>query len=428
MTDLSKNWLDLSVNSNILKQTYIDGFIDVCNNIVGRENMWINNEKDVGNTRFGLGTLDPSATIHIMGDDPTIRMTNRTITQSTINNQNLGRIDFEDKAHIRSENVGNDADDTGSLFFSTNNTNRFVIGPTGKVGIGPTEPTNTGDELQIQDGIIFLGKYESNQFTGSRPPDMDKFIHCDGNLYLSSPTDINIISDVDTTNPSNGIIMGGGSNIDTNTIKDFDYSDALPMREEVMRVNGNGNVGIGTTNPTYNLDVNGDVRINGPLYFGVSDRHIQSTTTKNFWNWKASLDNHGWKSNLTITLSSKGVWMIEAYWDIKSTKNAWHGVYSFGIGLGTDSNGTDLALHNYHKRANSYGLITTVELNSTTTTSLTDQVSGRNYISTCYVNTSSSKKIYMGHILTSTTTQSRPSSTNLACTGTLNAYKLSDIY
>ena len=51
MTDISRNWFDLSVNSNVLKQTYINGFIDVSNKIVGRENMWVNNEKDVGNTR-----------------------------------------------------------------------------------------------------------------------------------------------------------------------------------------------------------------------------------------------------------------------------------------------------------------------------------------------------------------------------------------
>jgi hypothetical protein len=426
MTDISRNWLDLSVNSNILKQTYINGFIDVCNNIVGRENMWINNEKDVGNTRFGLGTLDPSATIHIMSDDPTIRMTNRTITQSTTNNQNLGRIDFEDKAHIRSENVGNDADDTGSLFFSTGNTNRFVIGSTGKVGIGQTEPTSTDDELQIQDGIIFLGKYASDQFTGSRPPDMDKFIHCDGNLYLSSPTDINIISDVDTTNPSLPIVMGGGSDIDTNTIKDFDYSDAFPMRQEVMRVNGNGNVGIGTTNPAYNLDVNGDVRINGPLYTGVNNHYAGAGTSSGFYNYQAALDNHGWKSNLSITLPSKGVWLINAYWDIRSANDAWYRIYSFGIGLGTDSEGTNLARHNYHKGGN--GLISTVENRSSKSGYLTDRKAGRNHISTCYVNTSSTKTIYMGHILTSNATQSRPSSTRLSCTAYMWAYKLNEIY
>lgn len=48
MTDISRNWYDLSVNSNILKQTYINGFIDVSNNIVGRENICIKNEKDLG--------------------------------------------------------------------------------------------------------------------------------------------------------------------------------------------------------------------------------------------------------------------------------------------------------------------------------------------------------------------------------------------
>lgn len=415
MTDISRNWYDLSVNSNILKQTYINGFIDVSNNIVGRENMWINNEKDVGNTRFGLGTLDPSATLHIMSDDPTIRMTNRTITQSTTNNQNLGRIDFEDKAHIRCENVGSDADDMGSLFFSTGNTNRFVIGSTGKVGIGQTEPTTTGYKLQIQDGTLFMGSNAS-----------DNFIHCDGNLTLSSEKDMNIISDVETTNPSQPIIMGGGSGIDTNFIKDFDYSDALPMREEVMRVNGNGTVGVGTTNPAYNLDVNGSVKINGPLYTGVSNHYVEASTSSGFTNWAAPLDNHGWKSNLSIVLPTKGVWMINAYWDLRSTDDNWYKIYSFGIGLGTNSNGTNLALHNYHKRND--GVISTVENRTTKSSYLTDRIAGRNHISTCYVNTSSTIRIYMGHMLTSNASESNPSGTRLSCTAYMKAYKLNEIY
>jgi hypothetical protein len=412
MTDISRNWYDLSVNSNILKQTYINGFIDVSNNIVGRENMWIENEKDLGNTQFGLGTLDPSATVHIMSDDPTIRMTNRTITQSTTNIKNLGRIDFEDKAHIRCENVGNDSDDKGTLFFSTNNTNRFVISSDGKVGIGQAGPTSTGDELQIQEGTLFMGSNAS-----------DNFIHCDGNLTLSSEKDMNIISDVETTNPSQPIIMGGGSSINTDTIKDFDYSDALPMRQEVMRVNGNGYIGIRTTNPGYTLDVNGSAMINGALYTGLTNYHVTKSTSSGFTNNNGSLSNSSWKSNLSIVLPSKGIWMIDAFWTITSNNSSTYTVYSLGIGIGTDSNGTNLALHNL-RRGNygGYGLIRTVPTNKTGW--LSDRKAGRIQTSTCYVNTSNTKTIYMGHYITTNSN----SISNLACNGNISAYKLNDIY
>ena len=86
MTDISKNWYDLSVNSNILKQSYIDGFIDVSNNIVGRENLWVENEKNVGDTRFGLGTLDPSISIDAMNNNPIIRITNTSLNTNTQTN------------------------------------------------------------------------------------------------------------------------------------------------------------------------------------------------------------------------------------------------------------------------------------------------------------------------------------------------------
>ena len=217
MTDISRNWYDLSFQSNILTNTYIKGFIDVSNNIVGRENVWIKNEKDVGNTRFGIGTLDPSATIHIMSDDATLQITNSSVNSPTQNNTNLGKIEFttptfngstvtgyQTVATIRSENLENEYDYDGSLIFSTNNasgnlTDRMTIRSNGNIGIGTSNPTSklhVNGDITLTNGTFFgIGMVPvggiipwSGSIDNKSPKDINNVTHdnwklCDGGQY-----------------------------------------------------------------------------------------------------------------------------------------------------------------------------------------------------------------------------------------------------
>lgn len=219
MTDISRNWYDLSVNSNVLKQTYINGFIDVSNNIVGRKNMWIKNEKDEGDTRFGLGTLDPSATLHIVNDNATLQITNSSVTSATQDNTNLGKIEFgtptfngstitgsQTVTSIRSENLENEYDYDGSLIFSTNNssgnlTDRMTVRSNGTIGIGTSNPTSklsVNGDITITNGVLrargmvpifgiipWCGTISDNS-----PEDANGFVYtgwklCDGSNYES---------------------------------------------------------------------------------------------------------------------------------------------------------------------------------------------------------------------------------------------------
>ena len=162
MTDVSRNWYDLSLNSNILKPTYIEGFIDVCNNIIGRENLWVENKQNIGNTRFGLGALNPSSAIDAVNDDPIIRIQNTSLTSNSQNNQHLGTLEFVSPIYrgrtglgyqtsgiIRCENLYDEYNYNGSLVFSTDGgdstaTDSMVIrGNDGHIGIGIDNPVSS---------------------------------------------------------------------------------------------------------------------------------------------------------------------------------------------------------------------------------------------------------------------------------------------
>lgn len=155
MTDISKNWLDLSVNSNILNRIYINGFLDVCNNIVGRENLWVENQYNVEDTRLGLGTVDPLCMIDIMSYDPKIRLENSSITSATQDDINLGTINMISPSNnnitsstIRCQNIDNDYDDNGSLIFSTGGGNN-----------------NAEDKMVIHNDVVTVGLSSTNTYS-----------------------------------------------------------------------------------------------------------------------------------------------------------------------------------------------------------------------------------------------------------------------
>jgi microcystin-dependent protein len=210
MTDISKNWLDLSVNSNILKPTYINGFIDVSSNIVGRKNIWIKNEKDLGDTRLGLGTVDPSFMIDIMSDDPKIRLENTSINAATQNDSNLGTIDINCPSNhnvttssIKCKNINNDYDDNGSLIFSTGGGNqgnaedKIVIDSTGNVGVGLLSPQTSGPSYSTQNNIrcVVYGNIACNSsLIGLGVTPLGGIVMWSGVISSNSPKINNIIN------------------------------------------------------------------------------------------------------------------------------------------------------------------------------------------------------------------------------------------
>ena len=113
--------------------------------------------------------------------------------------------------------------DIGSLVFATNNTNRMYISGSGNVGIGTTSPIH---KLQVA-----------------------------GNVYVNAGTLF-----LDTNN----FLRWGNSNQGIKAVNDSDMSFYTGGSEKVT-IDASGNVGIGTTSPSYKLQVEGNAYVDSTL-------------------------------------------------------------------------------------------------------------------------------------------------------------------
>lgn len=235
-------WYDLSFSSNILKQSYINGFIDVSDNIIGRQNVNINNLKD-SNTRIGIGTNTSSSVVDVNSYESSILFENTSIVSATRDAYILGNIYFgsltsngsyEISSRIRCENINNDWDDHGSLIMSTGvgNTDTMCITSDGNVGIGTINP---------EEKLDVYGR-----------------IHCDGIKIIGGNSDSEVIVSNSTLiidNTGGDIIIGSNTKF-------------------------NGNVGVNIATPGYTLHVNGDQRITGNLV--VTDLVLNANNSNDY--------------------------------------------------------------------------------------------------------------------------------------------------
>jgi hypothetical protein len=159
--------------------------------------------------------------------------------------------------------------DNSELHFTSQSGTRMVIDTNGNVGIGTTSPTYTLDvsgDIDISGGML-VGKSDANYF---------KIQHKDHNTSGTIPEQIRLHNDGDVYITSTNA-LGKGIRFANGTT-------------ETMRIT-EGNVGIGTTAPSSNLQVNGNLSI----YDNHRGFFIDSRTGDGFFDFFSTFLGQGVK-------------------------------------------------------------------------------------------------------------------------------------
>ena len=200
-----------------------------------------------------IGTSSPSAgQVHIAGTGE-LRITNSANSSGFDVGMWGGTIDPTAYLYQRANS---------SMIFGTNNAARMIITNTGNVGIGTTSPTQLL-EVSFEDAtanrtnpvnvaaITATHSVGSGQvYTGFGPALVFRSESYDGTVYSGPRVRMAINDDSVATTAGSSLIF------DITATK-----GASPT--EAMRIEPNGNVGIGVSSPTLKLEVNGSIAVSG---------------------------------------------------------------------------------------------------------------------------------------------------------------------
>ena len=289
---------------------------------------------DASSNKVGIGTTSPSGPLHVKGS------TNEVVVYIDTNNNAIGdaaSIQFNDRAKVgwfeSAVYLGDNGQNkdiklkvnTGDIISLTSNTERMRITSAGNVGIGTTSPshkltipsgtngrvarlgnleittqaaTYSGSSIEVTGSNSFI-KYNSTLghkfFTrvqgGGNTLEALTIVPDTGNVGIgtTSPTEkLDVGGNVKlrgTNNLTIGSTSNGGNFSLSSGIRGFNFAN---NNGDLVRIDANGNVGIGTTGPTQALHVAGNARVTGAYYdsnnsAGTSGQVLSSTGSATSW-------------------------------------------------------------------------------------------------------------------------------------------------
>jgi len=215
------------------------------------------------NADVGIGTTNPIAKLHVIGDG---RFTG-VITATTFSGTLSG---FASTAGVSTSVIGGIASVTQLTVSGITTFNNNVYVPSSSVGIGTTNPLQrlqigTANTLGINTtGTVFVVTSNADVGIGTTNPIAK--LHVVGDVLIVGVSTLGVTSTTNLT--SQQLNVSGISTLQSTTL--IGGGTSTGTAGQVLQVSGinssvyiGGNLGIGTTNPTSKLWVNGDVRISG---------------------------------------------------------------------------------------------------------------------------------------------------------------------